>query len=696
MPFPRRILSALVPGLVPGLLLGLAVLPARADEGMWLSDSFPTERVRAAYGWAPDAQWLEHVRRSTLRLASGCSASLVSADGLVMTNHHCVEGCLTELSRPGSDLAADGLVTASLAEERRCTGMAADRLEAATDVSARVAQATEGRQGAEYAAALRAVRAAIAAECAKGDAQARCEVVALFEGGRYVLYRFHRFPDLRLVFSPEHASADFGGDPDNFEFPRYAFDVAFLRIYDQGRPLAAGADHLRLTTREALPGEPTLVAGNPGHTSRSFTLAQLAEARDVTIPRSALYLAELRGLLTAFVREGAEQQRVGLTDLLGVENALKRAKGLWAALSDPDLMAAKAAAEAELKAKVAADPGLAATVGPAWDEIAGAVARHRALSDREDLLLARAPQSSRLLADALILLRHPAEQAKPDGERLEEYSEAAFPALRQRLLSTAPIAPALESVTLGYWLGKLQQTLGQDDPVVRALLAGRSAVDRAAELVRGTRLGDAALRQRLLEGGQAAIDGARDPMIEFARLLDPPARAVRRQVEEDYHAVLDAAGGRIARARFALYGDSIYPDATFTPRLSYGSVQGWSEGGRGIQPVTRLSGLWRRATGAEPFRLAPSWLAAKDQLDPATPLDFATNNDIIGGNSGSPVIDREGNAVGLIFDGNIHSLGGEYGFDPQLNRAVAVAAPLILAALGPVYREDRLVEELGR
>lgn len=681
----------MVRALLATALLTLAAGSARADGGMWLPNEFPADKVQAAYGFTPDAAWLDHARLSAIRLAGGCSASLVSPNGLVATNHHCVRDCLTELSRKGDDTAANGFLAASPAEEKRCTGTEANRLLEITPVTDRIRKATEGKDGAAFAAALKAETAAITQACAGGDAALRCDVVTLYRGGRYDLYKYRRYQDVRLVFAPEDGIADFGGDPDNFEFPRYALDVGFLRIYENGKPLNSKDYYFHFGESEPLPGEVAFTVGNPGSTERLYTMAQLEDERSVELPRNLLYLAEERGLLTAFVRRGPEERRVGEAMLLGVENSLKARRGQLQALSDPALIDGKRAAEAELRAKVAADPKLAPE-GGAWDDIAAAVQRHRAISDRSFALLSTESRASRLLNYALVLVRAPVEHAKPDGERLEEYADARLPALRQRVLAETPVAPELETLTLGYWLGKMREVLGPDDPAVQALLGSQSPEQLAAALVKGTKLGDPALRKRLLEGGQAPDS---DPMIAFARKLDALARPVRKQVEDEYESVLDAAGGKIARAQFTVYGNATAPDATFSMRISYGAVEGWSEAGKSIAPLTRFDGLFKRATGAEPFRLPERWSAAKERLTPSTVFDFATTNDIVGGNSGSPVLNRKGEVMGLAFDGNFLSLGGDFGYDPAVNRSVAVSSVAIREALAKIYGATALLDELG-
>jgi hypothetical protein len=660
---------------------------------MWTFSHFPAARVGQLHGFAPDPAWLVHVRLGSLRLAQGCSASLVSAEGLVLTNHHCARSCLQQLSSASHDLAAEGFYAAEPGEERRCPELEADQLVDITDVTAAVAAATAGREGAAFAAAEKAAIAAATQPCA-GAAALRCDVVKLYRGARYELYRYRRFQDVRLVFAPEEAIAFFGGDPDNFEFPRYDLDVAFLRLYRDGTPLGS-PDYLPLAAADAAPGTLVFVAGNPGSTSRLLTVPQLELERDLMLPNRLLYLAELRGRLTEFQARGGEHARLSADLLFAVENTLKALRGRFAALVDPALIAQRRAEETSLRAAVAADPSLARRVSGAWDAIAQSVVRQRTLSDRY-FLLEQQPEraASRLFRLARQLVRYAAESRKPNAERLPDYTDAALPAVRQSLLSEAPVDADLEVLLLGYWLGKLRERLGPDDPDVRALLGREAPEALARRLVGGTGLADAGLRRRLLEGGPAAIDAAPDPMLAFARLADGPMRAVRGRFEAEVEAAQSANAALIAQAAFALHGTDLYPDATFSPRLSFGTIRGYQESGREIPPFTRLAGLYDRATGAPPYRLPERWLAARDRLDPGVPFDFVSDADIIGGNSGSPVIGSSGQVVGVIFDGNIQSLGGEYGFDPSVNRAVAVGVGAIRAALATVYRAERLLREI--
>jgi hypothetical protein len=671
-------------------LLVAAPLLAAADEGMWTFDAFPSEKVERAHGFAPSASWLEHARLSSARLALGCSGSFVSEQGLVLTNHHCAHPCIEQLSTAGKDLVRDGFLARTVAEERRCPGLEVDQLTAVSDVTARVRAATRGREGEAYQRALRGETARIEKECQTSEAL-RCDVVSLYRGGLHHLYVYRRFQDVRLVFAPEIAAAFFGGDPDNFMFPRYDLDVAFLRVYEAGKP-ARARSWFRWSAAGAQAGELTFVTGHPGGTQRSLTAAQLRHERDVTLPDELVRLAEARGLVTGFQLLGEEQKRISTEYLFYVENSFKALRGRLEALQDAELFDAKVAAEEALKAELAKDPDRRERVLPAFAAIERAQARLREV--RKELNSLEHGLGGELASLARILLRAGEEREKGNDERLREYRDSNRPALAQRVLSEAPIYPQLERLLLGHALAKVRERLGVDHPAVRALLGKESPEEVAARAVDGTRLRDPAERRRLWEGGREAVDASDDPMIALVRAVDPFARRVRKLHEDEIDSVVKRSEETIAEARFAVQGRTTYPDATFTLRLSYGQVKGWREGTVEVPPFTTLGGAFERHTGRDPFALPPSWLAARDRLDLSTPFDLVTTNDIIGGNSGSPVVNRDAEIVGVIFDGNIHSLGGEYAFDASVNRAVAVDSRAIVETLGKIYGAGRIVEEL--
>jgi hypothetical protein len=675
-------------------LIALLCAPmALADEGMWTFNNFPSDKVKAKYGFAPDQAWLDHVRLGSVRIAGGCSASLVSPDGLVMTNHHCSHSCIEELSTKKRDYVKNGFYAKELADEPKCPSMEVDQLIGIEDVTKQVQGATQGAPDAKFFDLQKAKIAELEKACAGGSDEVRCEVVSLYRGGRFDLYRYRRFQDVRLVFAPEFQIAFFGGDPDNFMFPRYDLDVSFVRLYgEDGKPVQT-PDYLGWAADDARAGDLTFVVGNPGGTSRLMTVAQLELQRDVALPFSIARLSEARGLLTEYQRRGAEQKRHSNATLFYVENGVKAYKGRHAALAQKRFMDAKQASESAFKNKVNADPALKKLYGGAWAGIEAATAKQR-----EHFKAYGALERGLRLSDefgiARTLLRAADELPKPNGERLAEFADSRLPQLKQNLFSKAPIYDEFEIAMLTFGLTKMREDLGPDHPVIRQVFGDRSPEEIAAKAVKGTKLKSVKLREALFAGGKARIDASEDPMIALARALDPAAREIRKRMEDEVDGPLKKYGELLAKATFAVYGTSIYPDATFTPRVSYGTIRGWKEDGRDVAPVTYFSGAFDRATGRDPFALPERWLDAKARLDLDTPFDICTDNDIIGGNSGSPVVNKAGEIVGLVFDGNLPSLGGEYGFDDSDNRTVAVHGAALIEALEKIYGAKRIVEEL--
>ena len=680
--------------LAASLLLSIAAGPALADEGMWTFDNFPSAMVREKYGVAIDQPWLDRVRAGVGRLSNGCSSSVVSSEGLVFTNHHCVATCVQNLSTARQDYIADGFFTAARGEERQCPGMQVDILESISDVTERVNAGTAGTAGEDFTEARDAVISEIERDsCAGREATHRCQVITLYQGGQYKLYSYRKYSDVRLVFAPEMRMAFFGGDPDNFNFPRYDLDGAFLRIYENGAPVPTPW-HLRWNANPPTEGEPVFVAGNPGATQRLYTEAQLATLRDIIMPDAMLLFSELRGRYTQFAAESAEHARIVTANLFGVENNLKRMRGQQQALAHPALFEMKRRADAELKARVAAEPALAAEIGDPWAEIEAAQAEAAALYTPYYFLESRAGGGSSLYGYARRLVRASAERAKPNAERLPEYADARLPLLEKTLLDPEPVEPDLERLQLEFWLTKLREYLTADAPET-ALFLGRDSPRQIAEALIQSRLADPMLRRRLWEGGEAAISASNDPMIRFVLRTDEAARAVRKAYEERVEGPEDRAMERIAKARFAIYGTNVYPDATFSLRISYGRIAGWTYKGADIRPFTTFRGLFARATGQEPFALAPRWEGAEARVDPSTVFNISSTNDVVGGNSGSPLINAGGEVIGAIFDGNIHSLGGAYYYDGELNRTVSVSAAALTEALTKIYGRDALVAELA-
>ncbi len=679
-----------MPRIVPvalALVLATASL-ARADEGMWTYDNFPAARVAQAHGFSPSGAFLDRLRKASLRIAGGCSASFVSPQGLVMTNHHCVVECVGQLSTQQRNYVESGFYAKRLEDEVACPNFELDQLVRIEDVTASTAGATAGKTGAAANAALHAAEARAQQTCGK-DPAVRCDVVPLYHGGIYDLYHYKRYTDVRLAFAPEYAVAQFGGDPDNFNFPRFDFDIGLVRAYENGRP-AATPDYLRWSAAGSKAGDLVFVSGNPGGTERQLTCAQLAYLRDVRFPQVLPRLAELRGVLEEFAQRGPQQQFETNETLFYTENSYKAQFGRQAALNDAAFFGRKVDEERTLRAAVAADASLAGDAS-AWDDIARLQPLRAELAPpyNDTASLARG-----LFGDAVTLVRAAAERKKPNAARLPEYTDQGLSAIEQQLTAKAPVYADYEETSLAFGLTQLRRDLGTDDPLVEKVLGKESPEALAARLIRGTTLGDPAARKALFDGGQPAIDASHDPLIAYVKALDPDFRAVRQNYEARIDAPSRAAAERIANARFAVYGTSVDPDATFTLRLSYGTVAGFASNGKAVAPYTTIGGLFDRATGSKPYALPASWLAARSALDLATPLNLATTNDIIGGNSGSPLIDKNGDVVGLIFDGNIYSLGGDFGYDAMRNRAVAVDSRALLAGLDNVYHAHRLVSEI--
>ncbi|WP_426731269.1 S46 family peptidase [Myxococcus faecalis] len=683
-------------------LVGAA--PALADEGMWTYNNFPSAKVKEKYGFEPTQQWLDKARLSSARLAGGCSASFVSPNGLVMTNHHCARGCIEQLSGAKKDYIANGFYAKTEAEETQCPAMEINQLEQITDITETLNKATQGLSGKQYADTLKAKMSELEQACSAGDAKVRCDAVTLYQGGKYNLYKYRRFQDVRLVMAPEHAIAFFGGDPDNFEFPRWDLDVTFLRVYQDGKP-AKTDNYFKWSEKSAKEGDITFVSGHPGRTSRGLTIAELEYQRDVAMPKMLFMMSELRGIVSEFQKRGPEQKRISNNLLFGVENGLKATKGRLEALQDKKFFGQKVAAEQDLRKKVEANPEMKKKYGAAWDEIAKAQAQM--VNIRKDLSFVEqgAGLSSSLYSIAKTLVRASEELPKENGQRLREFNQANLPALQAQLLSPAPIYPDLEILRLSFGLTKMREELGSNHPFVKKVLGNESPDKLAARLVKGSKLCvlkdvkgskvcDVSVRKSLFDGGKAAIAASKDPMIQLALALDADGRAVRKNYEENVDAVIKKNAELVAKAKFEVYGTNTYPDATFTLRLSYGSVKGYMEDGKKVEPITQMAGTFEHATGEEPFALPPSWLKNQKSLDGATAMNFVTTNDIIGGNSGSPVINKDAEIIGLVFDGNIQSLGGEYGFDESVNRTVAVHSDAIIESLKKIYGATRVLEEL--
>jgi hypothetical protein len=688
-----RLLKCLA-GLVLLLLTaGLALTPAFADEGMWTFDNFPAAAVKAKYGATIDQAWLNRVRGAAVRLSSGCSASIVSAEGLVLTNHHCVRGCAQNLSTGKTDYVKDGFSAARREDEKLCPGMQAEILDTISDVTARVTAAAAGKTGQDFVKARDGEIAAIEKTgCAGREAMFRCQVITLYQGGQYKLYTYRKYSDVRLVFAPELQTAFFGGDPDNFNFPRYDLDCSFVRLYENGKPAATPA-HLIWTSLPPRKDQLYFAVGNPGSSQRLLTAEQLESLRDFTLPDTLLLYSELRGRLIRFAAENAEHARIADEMLFGIENSYKALHGEEEALIAPALIDGKKREDAQLRAKTTANPELAASIGDPWREIAAVQVDRKALGRAFNFQEARAGIGSDLFGYARALVRAAQEREKPNGERLPEYTDSRLALLQKRVLDPTPVYPEMEQMVLEFWLSKLRENLTADAPATKVFLGKDSPEALAARLAQ-SKLSDSTLRKQLWDGGMAAIRASNDPMIHYVLATDDASRAIRKEYETKVTGPTDRAAEKIAKARFAVLGASAYPDATFSLRITYGKVEGWTDNGVTTGPFTTFAGLWDRATGQFPFNLAPRWQAAQGKLDNSIVFNFVGDIDIIGGNSGSPAVDAQGRVIGAIFDGNIESLGGAFGFDDSVNRGVAVTTAAITEALIKVYGNKALVTEL--
>jgi hypothetical protein len=666
----------------------------RADEGMWLYNALPLERIQAAYGFTPSQQWLDHLRLSSLRFPGG-SGSFVSPQGLVITNHHIARSCVSNLSSAEHDYMNEGFVAARREDEKTCPGMDLSQLMAIERVTARVrAVERPGLSPADAEAARKKEMAAIEKECSDRTGL-RCDVVSLYSGREYDLYQYRRYTDVRLAFAPATQMAQFGGDIDNFEFPRHSSDFALLRIYENGQPIAS-PHFLKWSRAGVADGDFVAVSGHPGGTGRLLTVAQREFLRDVQYPLTLLRLNTARDAMVRYGARGAEQKRIARDDLRGVENSLKATGGYLSGLLDSATMARLASEEGALRAAVAKDPALRGKVGDPWPEIERALAVKRSFYARQAAVDALATAGN-LPGWARTIARLARERPKPSGERLREYRDTMLPQVHSRLVAELPVYPDYEEALLGAALRQARTQLGPLHPVIRQVMAGRLPEDVAHDAVNGTRLGQAATRAELEKADLAALEASADPMIRLILAFEPLALELRQRSETEVDAIEQPASACVADAYFGIQGTSVYPDATGTLRLTYGKVAGLREGDKAIPFATRIGGyfdLSQTHGDQPPFNLPPLLAAANSKLALDTPLDIATNHDIIGGNSGSPMVDRRGDFVAVIFDGNLWGLPNRFAFDAENSRAIAVDGRAILEVLRKVYPAGHLADEL--
>jgi hypothetical protein len=687
-----------------GYLAGLGIAcfagaAASGDEGMWLFNNPPKTILKAKYGFEPDQAWFEHLQRSSVRFNSGGSGSFVSSTGLVLTNHHVGADALQKLSSKEKNYLADGFYAKTTEQEVKCLDQELNVLMSIKDVTDRV-NAAVPKDGtlADSEKARRGILNKIENEATDKAAGLKGQVVTLYHGGLYHLYQYKRYTDVRLVFAPEVDIAFFGGDPDNFEYPRFDLDISFFRVYENGKP-AKIEHYLEWAPAGAADGELVFVSGNPGKTDRLDSVAHLDYIRDRSLPSMLNWLMRSEVLYSTYSDRGEENARRAREELFSIQNSRKAQLGRLAGLQDPEVMAEKQAAEKALRDAIESDPALRTTAGSAFDGVAAAVKTLRTIRKEMFLLEEGRAFRCRQFNIARTLLRMSEEDTKPDAERLREYCQSNRESLEQSVFSEAPIYDDLETLKLADALSMFVTEAGADNELVGKVLDGKSPRDRAAELIQGSRLDSVEVRRELAKGGVAAMRASTDAMLHLALLVDGPARKLRTKYEEQVEEPLRQAYAKISRARFAVSGAEAYPDATFTLRLSFGVVKGYSEMGQVQAPWTTLGGAYQRSQehhNREPFNLPKRWLEGKEKLNLATPFNFVSTADIIGGNSGSPVVNRKGQFVGIIFDGNLDSLAWDFVYTEKTGRALAVHSAAIEETLRKLYGASGLADELGK
>jgi hypothetical protein len=667
--------------------------PPRPDEGMWTFDNPPIKLLKEKYGFEPTKEWLEHVRLSSVRFNDGGSGSFVSANGLALTNHHVARGQLQKMSTPEKDYVKDGFYAKTQEEEIKCPDLELNVLESMENVTDRIMKVVKKAKNDKEALELRKAEIAKIEKESLKKTGLRSDVISLYNGGEYWLYRYKKYTDVRLVFAPEAGIAFYGGDPDNFTYPRYDLDMAIFRVYENDKPIHP-KHYLKWSEKGADDGELVFVSGNPGSTERQSTVAQLEFLRDYQYPLVLKTLKRRIAKLKEYSLRGKEETRQAASLIFGMENSVKADQGEYQGLLDKNVLDKKRKEENDFRGLIASKPEWQKEYGDAWDAIAQAKKKHAELLKP---MFYRGLRGSRMAQLALMLVQYVAEIKKPDGERLDGFHDAQLESFKFNLFSPAPVYPQLEEFRLTDGLKETIEELGADDPFIKTILNDKSPEEFSKWVIGTTKMSDPEYRKKLVEGGQPMIDTCTDPLIITAKKVDPFVREIRKQFEDEVQSIESAAGEKIGKARFAVYGKSTYPDANFTLRLTYGQVKGYPMNGTIAPPKTTFYGLYDRYFSFNmqpPFDLPTRYLEKKDKIDLSTPLNFVATLDVVGGNSGSPVINKNGELVGLVFDGNIESLVGTYVYNEENNRTVSVHSQAMIEAIRKLYDAASLADEL--